>query len=87
MRASLANSSGIFLGEPYHFDLVRPGITVIAQDPDEGELIALGSEVTIRVAQKLPPPPPTPTPTPSPTPSGSATPTATPTPSITLPNP
>ncbi|GGB89778.1 serine/threonine protein kinase [Knoellia flava TL1] len=63
--------------------------TVIAQEPDEGELIALGSEVTIRVAQKLPPPPPTPTatPTPSPTPSASATPTGTPTPSITLPGP
>ncbi|MFW5473082.1 Stk1 family PASTA domain-containing Ser/Thr kinase [Knoellia sp. CPCC 206450] len=62
--------------------------TVIAQDPDEGELIALGSEVTIRVAQKLPPPPPpTPTPTPTATPSGSPTPTATPTPSVTLPNP
>ncbi|MDT0212530.1 Stk1 family PASTA domain-containing Ser/Thr kinase [Rothia sp. ARF10] len=61
--------------------------TVIAQDPDEGELIALGSEVTIRVAQKLPPPPPTPTPSPSPTPSESPTPTATPTPSITVPNP
>jgi serine/threonine-protein kinase len=58
--------------------------TVIAQDPDEGELVALGSEVTIRVAQKPPPAPstPTPTPTPSATPSPSSTPTVLPTPTI-----
>ena len=28
LRASLANSAGIFLGADYHFDLVRPGIGV-----------------------------------------------------------
>ena len=27
-RASLANSGGVFLGHPYHFDLVRPGIAL-----------------------------------------------------------
>ncbi|GAA4116256.1 Stk1 family PASTA domain-containing Ser/Thr kinase [Knoellia locipacati] len=62
--------------------------TVIAQDPDEGELVPAGSEVTIRVAQKLPPKPsPTPTPTPSPTasPSPSVTPTGVPLPTITPP--
>jgi len=28
LRASFANSSGVFLGADYHFDLVRPGIAV-----------------------------------------------------------
>lgn len=27
-KASLANSAGIFLGQPYHYDLVRPGIAI-----------------------------------------------------------
>jgi serine/threonine-protein kinase len=56
--------------------------TVIAQDPDAKEIVVIGSEVTITVAQKVPPPPPPPpTPTPSATPSVTATPTPTPTPS------
>ena len=65
--------------------------TVIAQEPDEGELVAQGSEVTIRVAQKPPPAPPTPTPSPTPSATASPSPTpttsGTPTPSITLPGP
>ena len=32
-RASLANSAGTFLGSDYHFDLVRPGITLYGHDP------------------------------------------------------
>ena len=30
---SLANSSGIFLGKPYHFDLCRPGIALYGGNP------------------------------------------------------
>lgn len=33
VRASLANSAGIFLGDDYHFDLVRPGIALFGHDP------------------------------------------------------
>jgi alanine racemase len=32
-RASLANSSGIFLGSDYHFDLVRPGAALYGVNP------------------------------------------------------
>ncbi len=32
-RASLANSAGIFLGKPYHFDLVRPGVALYGGNP------------------------------------------------------
>jgi alanine racemase len=31
--ASLANSSGIFLGKSYHFDLVRPGVALYGGNP------------------------------------------------------
>ena len=34
-RASLAASSGIFLGEPYRFDMVRPGISLFGGGPRE----------------------------------------------------
>jgi len=34
--ASLANSSGIFLGPDYHFDLVRPGAALYGVNPDPG---------------------------------------------------
>jgi alanine racemase len=30
---SLANSAGVFLGPPYHFDLVRPGIALFGGNP------------------------------------------------------
>lgn len=36
-RASLANSSGIFLGGDYHFDLVRPGAALYGVAPVAGE--------------------------------------------------
>lgn len=34
MAASLANSSGVFLGRAYHFDLARPGIALYGGRPD-----------------------------------------------------
>jgi alanine racemase len=33
VRASLANSSGVFLGRPWHFDLVRPGAATYGINP------------------------------------------------------
>ena len=35
--ASFANSSGIFLGPDYHFDLVRPGIALYGGNPTPGK--------------------------------------------------
>jgi alanine racemase len=35
-RASLANSSGIFLGSPYYFDMVRPGASLYGVNPLTG---------------------------------------------------
>ncbi len=32
-RASLANSAGVFLGSPYHFDLARPGVALYGGNP------------------------------------------------------
>ncbi len=37
MPASLANSSGIFLGPDYHFDLARPGAALFGVNPRPGE--------------------------------------------------
>jgi len=71
--------------------------TVVDQEPGTDEKVAVGSTVTIVVAQKAPPPPVTRTPsatptpsvtpssTPTPTPTPSETPSASPTPSISLP--
>jgi len=36
-RASLANSSGIFLSPDYHFDLARPGIALYGGNPTPGQ--------------------------------------------------
>ena len=36
VMASLANSSGIFLGSRYHFDLVRPGAALYGVNPQPG---------------------------------------------------
>ena len=36
-KASLANSSGIFLGASYHFDLVRPGAALYGLNPHASE--------------------------------------------------
>jgi alanine racemase len=35
--ASFANSSGIFLGKPFHFDLVRPGVALYGVNPTPGK--------------------------------------------------
>jgi alanine racemase len=35
--ASLANSSGIFLGPAYHFDLARPGVALYGVNPTPGQ--------------------------------------------------
>jgi alanine racemase len=37
LPASLANSSGIFLGEPAHCDLVRPGVALYGVNPTPGQ--------------------------------------------------
>lgn len=37
LRASLANSSGIYLGPEYHFDLVRPGCALYGINPLPGQ--------------------------------------------------
>lgn len=37
IRASLANSSGIFLGDAYHFDLARPGAALYGVAPVAGQ--------------------------------------------------
>ncbi|RFC67681.1 MULTISPECIES: alanine racemase [Mesorhizobium] len=36
-RASFANSSGIFLGKPFHFDLARPGVALYGANPTPGK--------------------------------------------------
>ncbi len=36
-KASLCNSSGIFLGEAYHFDVVRPGVALYGVNPTPDE--------------------------------------------------
>ncbi len=37
LKASLANSSGIFLGQDYHFDLARPGCALYGINPVPGK--------------------------------------------------
>jgi alanine racemase len=37
ITASMANSAGIYLGAPAHFDLVRPGIALYGGNPTPGE--------------------------------------------------
>lgn len=38
IKASFANSSGIFLGNPYHFDIVRPGIALYGGNPTPNKI-------------------------------------------------
>ena len=47
-RASLANSSGIFLGPSYHFDFVRPGAALFGVNPLPGRPNPLRPVVTLR---------------------------------------
>ena len=37
VRAAFANSSGIFLGPEYHFDMLRPGVALYGQNPTPGQ--------------------------------------------------
>ncbi len=46
--ASLANSSGIFLGEAYHFDLVRPGAALYGINPTPGRPNPMAEVVRLR---------------------------------------
>jgi alanine racemase len=47
-RASLANSSGIFLGPAYHFDFVRPGAALFGVNPLPGRPNRMRKVVTLR---------------------------------------
>lgn len=46
--ASLANSSGIFLGGAYHLDLVRPGAALFGVNPTPGSVNPMHAVVTLR---------------------------------------
>ncbi len=47
-RASLANSSGIFLGPAYHFDFVRPGAALFGVNPLPGQPNRMHQAVALR---------------------------------------
>ena len=49
--ASLANSSGIFLGGAFHYDLVRPGAALYGVNPTPGRENPMGQ--TVRLAAKI----------------------------------
>ncbi len=48
VRASLANSSGIFLDPAYHFDFVRPGAALFGVNPLPGRQNPMRAVVTLR---------------------------------------
>lgn len=48
MRASFANSGGVFLGRAYHFDLARPGIALYGGAPQEGPANPMHPVVRLR---------------------------------------
>jgi len=50
-RASLANSSGIFLGSDYHFDLARPGAALYGIAPVPGQANPMAQ--TVRLQGKI----------------------------------
>lgn len=47
LPCSLANSSGIFLGDAYHFDLVRPGIALYGGNPTPDKPNPMETVVTL----------------------------------------
>jgi alanine racemase len=49
--ASLANSGGLFLGQPYHFDLVRPGIALYGGRAHENKPNPM--QTVVRLAAKV----------------------------------
>jgi alanine racemase len=46
-RTSMANSSGIFLGSAYHFDMVRPGAALFGINPTHGGSNPMHNVVTL----------------------------------------
>lgn len=46
--ASLANSSGVFLGSDYHFDLLRPGAALYGINPTPGASNPMANAATLR---------------------------------------
>jgi alanine racemase len=48
MPCSLANSSGVFLGSPYHYDIVRPGAALYGINPEPGEANPLRQVVSLQ---------------------------------------
>ena len=46
--ASIANSSGIFLGEEYHLDLVRPGVALYGVNPLPGNLNPMSEVIQVK---------------------------------------
>lgn len=48
VAVSLANSSGIFLGGDYHFDLARPGVALYGVNPTPGRPSPMHRVVTLR---------------------------------------
>jgi len=46
--ASLANSSGLFLGPAYHFDMVRPGAAIYGVNPTPGRANPMQPVVTLQ---------------------------------------
>src|SRR5690606_16563325 len=46
--ASLANSSGIFLGEEYHYDLARPGAALYGINPVPGHANPMRQPVSLQ---------------------------------------
>jgi alanine racemase len=49
LKASLANSSGIFLGEEWHFDLVRPGAALYGINPHPGNSNPLQKSISLEL--------------------------------------
>lgn len=47
-RLSLANSGGIFLGEEYHFDLVRPGCALYGLNPQSNAPNPMQNVITLK---------------------------------------
>lgn len=49
MQKALCNSSGIFLGPEYHFDMVRPGMALYGLNPTPGKENPMRSVVSLEV--------------------------------------
>ena len=48
LRASLANSSGIFLGAPFHFDLARPGAALYGINPGTSDTSPMSQTIKLQ---------------------------------------